>query len=258
MVATSGPAQGHLLVHGGGRFGETFKHLFQQLAGGQNASIVYIPTSLSDEELEGPMQRHLDPGFAAKLFGVGEVTVLHTRDSKEADTESFVKPILSSSAVFFVGGRQWRLADSYLNTRTHRELEALLSRGGVVAGSSAGAIIQGSLLIRGHSNPNDNTIMLGDHQEGFGLIDNIAIDVHVTQQGRQQDLVEVLTKHPEVLGVGIDEDTALHVQGKIFTILGDGHVFLHDGTNPSQNLEAGQEYDMERRRLVSPGKVPTL
>ena len=60
------------------------------------------------------------------------------------------------------------------------------------------------------------------------------------------------------MGAGIDEDTAIHVYGNLFTIVGNGNVFLHDGTSPYQRLEDGQEYDMEGRRMVSTNKIPTL
>ena len=76
------------------------------------------------------------------------VTVLHTRDRAEADTETFVAPLKTARGVWFGGGRQWRLVDAYLGTRTQRELEAVLARDGVIGGSSSGATIQGSYLVR--------------------------------------------------------------------------------------------------------------
>ena len=113
--------------------------------------------------------------------------------------------------VWFTGGRQWRLADSYLGTKVEEELWALLGRGGVIGGSSAGATIQGSYLARGDTKT--NTIMMGDHDEGFGFLKNTAIDQHLLRRNRQFDLIEIIEAWPELLGIGIDENTAIVVQG---------------------------------------------
>jgi len=132
--------------------------------------------------------------------GVMNVTVLHTKDRDLADSEEFVAPIRNATGVWFTGGRQWRIADSYLGTLTQREFEAVLERGGVIGGSSAGATIQGSYLARGDTKA--NTIMMGDHEEGFAFINNVAIDQHLLKRNRQFDLVEILTAHPGLLGIG--------------------------------------------------------
>jgi cyanophycinase len=143
-----------------------------------------------------------------------------------ADTEAFVAPLTHARGVFFTGGRQWRLADAYLKTRTHKELEALLARGGVIGGSSAGATILGSFLVRGDTKGNE--LMIGDHVEGMAFLKNSAIDQHVLRRNRQFDLVEVMKKYPEVLGIGIDEDTAIVVEGDRFEVIGQSYVLVHD------------------------------
>jgi len=135
-MVTTGPKNGFLLIHGGGTIDNEFKRQFRLCAGGATAPFVCIPTA-SD-----PI-----PGYDAKAisqaFGFSNATILHTRDRMVAESETFVRPIKRAGAVFIDGGRQWRLADAYLNTRTHRELENLLERGGAIAGSSAGATIMG-------------------------------------------------------------------------------------------------------------------
>ncbi|HEX5435361.1 MAG TPA: Type 1 glutamine amidotransferase-like domain-containing protein, partial [Candidatus Angelobacter sp.] len=141
---TIGPARGWLMIHGGGAVTPDEKKEFVSLAGGPDANFVFIPTASSDPiNLDHAAKRF------SKMFGVKHVTVLHTRDRKVANTEKFVAPLRHASGVWFEGGRQWRLADAYLGTRVEREIKALLARGGVVGGSSAGATIQGSFLVRG-------------------------------------------------------------------------------------------------------------
>src|SRR5262245_56163151 len=132
-----------------------------------------------------------------KEFGATNITVLHTTDRKVADSEAIVTPITTARAVWFPGGRQWRLADSYLHTRTQREVERVLERGGVVGGSSAGASILASYMVRG-ARENNYIMMAPGYEEGFGLIKGVAIDQHMLTRNRQDDLEEVVARHPDV------------------------------------------------------------
>jgi cyanophycinase len=162
-----------------------------------------------------------------------------------------VKPIAAARGVFFTGGRQWRLADAYLNTRTQRELQQLLDRGGVIGGSSAGATILGSFLVRGDTKGNE--LMIGDHLTGFGFLKNSAIDQHLLRRNRQFDLIEVIEKHPTLLGIGIDENTAVVVEGDRFDVIGQGYVAIYDGKNvipPAGRfyfLAPGDRFDLVKR-----------
>lgn len=260
---SSGSDKGALLIIGGGRLDAIFFETFLKLSGGPGSEIVVIPTAMGDGQI------NRDPEFkrAKSLFqeyGFGKITILHTRDPKEADTEAFVQPLTTAGGVWFVGGRQWRLADSYLNNRTHRELINLLERGGIIAGTSAGATIQGSYLARGDTKT--NTIMMGDHEEGLGFLPNTAIDQHLLARNRQFDLFEILDKHPDLLGIGLDENTGILVQGKQFEVLGASHVAIYDGSRWSRErdtvyqlapdsrefyfLHQGDAYNWKQRKVI--------
>ena len=258
-----GPENGSLVIVGGAMQDPAILERFIQLAGGPQAPIVIIPTAGGGEEYD-----EFYGGLRAfHSLGAFNLTVLHTNDPAEADTEAFVKPIAEANGVWFPGGRQWRLADAYLGTRTEEELWRVLERGGVIGGSSAGATIQGSYLVRGDTRT--NTIMMGDHEEGFGFIKNIAIDQHVLARNRQFDLFTILDKKPELLGVGLDEGTAMIVQGNTFEVMGRSYVLVSDqsfwsreGSNlknlPEQNrqfyfLRPGDRYDMKARKVLQRG-----
>ena len=142
---TIGPSRGGLVIQGGGPLTNEVKERFVALAGGLNASFVVIPTALTDAEIDPTKLRQ----SFSNAFRVMHVTVLHTRDRVRANSESFIEPLRHASGVWIDGGRQWRLADAYLGTAVEREIKALLARGGVVGGGSAGATIQGSYLVRG-------------------------------------------------------------------------------------------------------------
>jgi cyanophycinase len=231
---TAGPQKGWLIIDGGGEPDEVKKR-FVQLAGGPDANFVLIPTALSDEQIEkGGFFVGQGKGWA-RAWGIhdGHITMLHAREKQRADSEYFVDALRKANGVWIMGGRQWRLADAYLDTGVEREIKALLDRGGVVGGSSAGASIQASFLVRGDSAKpgvpdGDNSIIIGNHQKGFGLLTNSAIDQHVNARGREHDLVKVIELHPELLGIGIDEGAAIVVHGDSFQVIGNGQVAIYD------------------------------
>ncbi len=254
---TLGPAKGSLIIVGGGRVTAEIRNRFVELAGGREANFVVIPTASADDELK------LDElvNQFAKSFNVEHVTVLHTRNRKQANSQEFVLPLKSATGVWIEGGRQWRLADAYLGTAVEREIKALLARGGVVAGSSAGATIQGSYLVRGASaipgNPDgDNTIMMSPgHEKGFGLLLKSAIDQHVIQRHREGDLDPVIAAHPNLLGIGIDANTAIVVHGNEFEVIGESKVIIHDNRKHEDGkmyyfLSPGQKFNLKTRAVV--------
>jgi cyanophycinase len=260
VYRTTGPEKGTLMIVGGGGKSDSIFAAFIKLAGGLNAPIVVIPTADGNEKHD---QNSGGAGTFRKL-GATNVTVLHTYDKNVANSDSFVQPLLNAKAVWFGGGRQWRLVDAYANTLTEKLLWKLLERDGLIGGTSAGASIQGSFLTRGDSK--NNQIMMGDHQVGFGFVKNIAIDQHVLARNRQFDLFEILKNKPELLGVGLDENMAIIVRGNQFEVLGNTYVLLYD-TNfwssegsdlknlPDKNklfyfLRNGDKYDLYNRKVI--------
>jgi len=263
---TTGNKNGTLIAIGGGEIGHTsIMKEFRKIAGGDSAKIVVIPTAfVKDNEIDTLL---LKRNF--KEYGIPNFTILHSNDSKEVNTDDFVQPIKEATGVYFTGGRHWRIADSYLNTKVHRELLKLLDRGGVIAGSSAGATIQGSYLARGDTK--NNQIMMGDHEIGFGFISNIAIDQHVLSRNRQFDMFTILEKKPELLGVGIDESTAIIIKGDILEVIGESYVIIYDKSFwsveynpfdkesnkklPNENqlfyfLKSGNKYNLRKRKVI--------
>jgi cyanophycinase len=249
-----GPENGALVIVGGAMRSPGIMQRFLELAGGPEARIVVIPTAGGAEDY-GPKY----PGLRAwRAQGARNLTVLHTTDPNEANTQKFADVIDSADAVWFPGGRQWRLADSYLGTRTEDALWRLLDRGGVIGGSSAGATIQGSYLARGDTRT--NTVMMGDHEEGFGFLRDTAIDQHVLRRNRHFDLIEIVEARPELLGIGIDENTAIVVQGDRFTVMGEGYVLIYDhqktvsGGGQFYFLAPGDRFDLATREAFRPAQ----
>jgi cyanophycinase len=201
---------------------------------GPDAPLVLIPTA-------GGATHYDQYWNGQRLFreaGATNITILHTYDPKVADTDEFIAPLRTARGVFFGGGRQWRLADSYLNTKTQVALEGVLDRGGVIGGSSAGASILGSFLVRGDTKT--NTVMMGDHLEGLGFLKNVGIDQHLLRRNRQFDMLEVIEAHPDLLGIGLDENTAIVVHGDGFQVIGKSYAVIYD--NESEIPPYGRFY----------------
>jgi cyanophycinase len=236
-----GPAMGTLLVAGGGSMQKIWP-VFLELAGGPTAPIVVIPTANEAVEGEDRVVQLL------RELGAKDVVQLHTRDRAEANRAEFVAPLRRARAVWIDGGRQWRLVDAYLNTLTHRELNAVLARGGVIGGTSAGASIQASYLVRGARQSN-RIMMARGYEDGFGFLRDTAIDQHVDTRQRQDDLRPVLSRYNQLLGIALDEATALIVRGDVAEIVGTGRAqFLTKPDAPPSVLTAGARFDLSERK----------
>lgn len=251
---TIGPRKGALIIHGGGAGAAESLVQFLKLAGGRDSPIVIIPTAAGDSDY-----KHFDHLVIRRLRALGAVNlrVLHAKSRSEADSEEFVAVIASARGVWFTGGRQWRLADTYLGTRAERAMHELLERGGVIGGGSAGATIQGSYLVRGDTR--GAMIMMGDHEVGFGFLKNVAIDQHLLSHNRHFDLLDIIRAHPHLLGIGIDENTALVVIGDTFEVIGEGYVAIYDPAIISASssfyfLRPGDRFNLATRTARRPSE----
>jgi cyanophycinase len=246
-----GPRRGAVLAAGGGELGRDIYQRFLSLAGGTKARIVLIPTAGAEDGSH-------DAWVALEELrnaGAVRIEVLHTRNRRIADLEAFTGPLRDATGVWISGGRQHRLVDVYLGTQTHRELTALLARGGVIGGNSAGASALASYLLRGGSESNQ-VVVDEERTEGFGFLRGVALDQHLLARGREGDLLGVLQNRPDLLGIGIDEGTALVVTGDVASVMGTGRVAIYDFTDPLaliplRYLTRGDVYDLGARQMVT-------
>jgi cyanophycinase len=252
QVPRVGPAHGTVLVVGGGSLGPEVLGKFIALAGGPDALIVDVPTAGGDSvyPADWPGTRSL------KAAGAKHVVVLHTIDRKLADTDSFAAVLSHAGGVWFEGGRQWHLVDSYAGTKTEKAFHDVLARGGVVGGSSAGASILASFLLRGAREGN-TIIMAPGYEQGFGFLRGVAIDQHVVARERLADLADsLMPRHPELLGISEDEGTAWLVRGDTAEIIGRHKAFVYGGREPNDpgkpflTLYPGDRYDLGARRVL--------
>ena len=244
--------KGTLMIVGGGGMPRGLSRRMVQAAGGKKAKMVFIPCSEQDSVSSNSGMVRL-----WKQMGVASATVLHTKDRNKANSdEEFLAPLKEATGIWFGGGRQWNLADSYYGTQAHQLMKDVLARGGVIGGSSAGASIQADYLLRG--NPLGNfDMMAAGYERGLGFLQGVAIDQHFSQRRRHKDLAKVIDRLPQLLGIGLDEGTAIVVTGSDAEVVGKGKAFFFDRREPVADdadgfigLSAGSHFDLNKRQVT--------
>lgn len=245
---------GHLLIVGGGGLPAGLMDRFVELAGGvDNAKLVYAPCEEDDQVAEKQSTVEM-----WKRMGVKNASFIHTKDRNKAnEDDSFLEPLLEATGIWFGGGRQWNLADSYYGTKAHRLMKQCVERGGVIGGSSAGASIQAAYLARATPIENFQIMAPGYERGGLGFLEGVAIDQHFSQRNRIPDMAQLVKTYPQLLGIGIDETTAIEVSGSTAIVSGKGSVYFFDGTKRSEDdsppfvkLQQGDRYDLIQRATI--------
>jgi len=245
-LAPAASVQGTLFICGGGKIPDKVMNEFVKIAGGRNASIVVVTTA-SETADSGDVDRNID-FWRRQQFA--RLSFLHTRDRQIADDPKFSEPLATATGVWFIGGHQQRLTDAYLGTRAEKAIKAVLKRGGVVGGTSAGAAIMSQVMIAGggYQTPEGGLTEL-EIGHGFGFLPGMLVDQHFVKRKRRDRLLLALTKYPKLVGIGIDENTALIVHGRKISVMGESVVetFLPsagDKTEYTRTLVDGMEDDL--------------
>jgi cyanophycinase len=210
--------------------------------------------------------------FAA--LGVRDVIELYLDNRGQADDEAMRATIADAGGIFFTGGDQLRIASQIGDTPLETEIHRLQARGGVIAGTSAGASMQSEVMLVYGSGR--ETHRIGDVRmaPGLNLISGVIIDQHFAERGRIGRLLGAVAHNPRLLGIGLDEDTAIVVEGRLGTVIGSGGVTIVDAGHVSRSniaearrdsvlsihdvvmhvLGAGDRFDLESRRPGHPAE----
>jgi cyanophycinase len=229
---------GSLLLVGGGNVTTSIRNRFVELAGGKKAHLVVVPTASTRSD-----RNEVSPSYLMwRSQDVSSVETLHTRDRLQADDPEFIKPLEQATGVWLGGGDQSRLTEAYQGTAFLRELRKVLDRGGVVGGTSAGASVVSSMMITGGT----ARAQLGT---GFGFVPGMVVDQHFTNRNRMGRLLGILSEHPDMVGVGIDEQTAAVFQGDSLSVVGEASVYVCMSPTPTlpvnvQRLKSGEQVDL--------------
>ena len=230
--------KGSLLIVGGGPQPDALVQRFVDLAGGPGKARIVVFAMASEDGLAGGEEKAED----LRKLGAHAVNVYITHE--QADQDSIVHLLDDATGVWFGGGDQSRLTRAIGGTKVEDAIHARFSAGAVVGGTSAGAAVMSTPMITGDERhpggarpdttdafktiARDNIITT----DGFGLIPGAIIDQHFLRRKRHNRLVSAVLEHPKLIGVGIDESTALLVQPDgTWHVLGASAVVIYDARN---------------------------
>ncbi|MCE3289721.1 MAG: cyanophycinase [Caulobacter sp.] len=230
---TAGP----LIIIGGHEDKEKDRKILKAIARRLNGGKLVVAT-LASHEPEGYFESY-QKGFDG--LGVGELAELYIDDRAEAHDRRKIAVLDNAAGVFFSGGDQLRISSQIGDTPLEARIREIWQAGGVLAGTSAGAsVMSDTMMVRGAS---DESHRLGDLRmaPGLGLVRDVIIDQHFAERGRIGRLLGAVAQSPRVLGVGIDEDTAIVLEGADFEVLGSGAVYVVDAEGVSaSNVAEGR------------------
>jgi cyanophycinase len=206
---------GSLMIVGGGMVPVEIRRQFVELAGGSKARIVVVPAS---EPRPGDEDRWLAP---FRKIGPESVVLLHAECRAAADGADFRAPLREATGVWFGGGNQTLLAERYVDSPVESDLHDVLRRNGAVGGNSAGAAILSRVMIAGGD-------LEPTEARGLGLIPDAIVDQHFLRRNRMWRLQQLLEYHPDLVGIGVDEHTALivNIATNRLRVVGNSYVVV--------------------------------
>ena len=216
---------GPLLIIGGHEDKAGDRLILERLAALLDGGRLVVATVASHEP-EGYFDAY-SKAFAA--LGVTDLIELYVEERSDSGTAEVLAKLDGAAGVFFTGGDQLRISSQIGDTAVERRIQDLHRRGAVIAGTSAGAsVMSETMLVKG---PGSESYRIGEvHMApGLGLIRDVIIDQHFAERGRYGRLLGAVAHNPRLLGVGIDEDTALLVEGRSAEVVGAGAVYIVDG-----------------------------
>lgn len=222
--------QGRLVIIGGNedKIGDcVILRKFLDMAGGRQARIAILTTATELPREVGDEYRALFMGMGASSAGI-----LYIGNRESANDIHQAEEIEQASGIFITGGDQLRLTSILGGSRVDKAIRKAYMHGTVVAGTSAGAsVMSDTMIVGGDSSDTPKKASLS-MAHGMDLIEDVVIDQHFAQRGRINRLLAAVAQNPHVLGVGLDEDTAIVVNGtEMFEVIGSQTVTVLDGKN---------------------------
>ncbi len=238
--------KGHLVIIGGGERGDALMKTIVQLAGGERAKMIVFTMATGYPQEVGP-----ELVAEIKQLGVTEVRSLHLTRA-QADADSVLQLLQGVTGVYFSGGDQSRVTAALQGSKVEARLHELYQNGAVMGGTSAGAAIMSEVMITGDlrrpvGDSSFNTIEAENviTTPGLGFMKNAIIDQHFVRRRRMNRLLSVVFEHPQLIGIGIDEGTAIWVKpDETFEVLGVSAVLVFDATR-AQVARSSGEYNLQ-------------
>ncbi|MCG5056957.1 MAG: cyanophycinase [Limnoraphis sp. WC205] len=266
---TSNQHQGQLVIIGGAedRDGECkILREFVRCAGGMEAKIVVMTVAT-----ELPREVGDDYIRVFERLGIKNIRIIDTIQREDAETSTALEAINKATGVFFTGGDQARITEILKDTALHQALLKRYTEGLVVGGTSAGASMMSTNMILEGEGQTHPRIEIVEMEQGMSFFPEAVIDQHFAQRGRLGRLLTAVARHPDLIGIGIDENTAIVVRDHQFHVVGDGSCTIVDLSEITHNnigellrdeglalsgvklhiLPEGYKFDLHNRQTVT-------
>jgi cyanophycinase len=226
MADAEGTGGGPLIIIGGHEDKEgdraILKHVAERVGDGRLV-IATIASSI-------PAEYFREYSRVFEELGVKDTVELYVDERCDAFDTAKDAPLAEAAGIFFTGGDQLRIASQIGDTPVEQSVRALHARGGVIAGTSAGASVMGETMLIAGSDSESPRIGDINLAPGLSLLDDVIVDQHFAERGRIGRLLGAVSRNPRMLGVGIDENTAIMVEGGRFHVIGVGGVTVVDAS----------------------------
>jgi cyanophycinase len=225
-------AEGRLFIVGGHEDKEGDRQILQEIVrdaqSGDHSLVIVTVATQEPEEMARTYLRVFGE------LGVARVEVLDIRERREADSDEAMEKLKNAGVIFFTGGDQLRITSQIGESRVYHHMREMLRKNLTIAGTSAGAAAMPETMITGGPSDESNRISSLSMAPGLGFIRGVVIDSHFAQRGRMGRLLGAVAQNPRNLGLGIDEDTAVVMEGEtLFRVVGTGAVYVVDGSEIS-------------------------
>ena len=231
---------GTLIIIGGHEDKEGDKLILREFVRYAGSGRVVVATVASEEPRE--MWETYEP--VLRGLGLRHVWHLDVESRAAAMEERALRVLDGATAVFFTGGDQLKITSQVGDTPVYERLREIYERGGTIAGTSAGASVMcETMMVSGDTKGSHR--LKGDLRmaPGFGFLDGVIIDQHFAERGRIGRLLGAVAQNPRIVGIGIDENTAIVYRRRRFSVLGEGGVTIIDGRRVSYSNLSEEEAD---------------
>ncbi|MFP4660617.1 MAG: cyanophycinase [Halanaerobiales bacterium] len=262
-------ARGTMLLIGGAEDKKRDKEILKRfitLSEESNSYIVVLTSATSEPDTVGKEYHNV-----FKKLGADNIKVLNIDNRKKAVDPGYSHIIEKAGGIFFTGGDQLRITSIFGGSRIYEGLKKAYENGSIIAGTSAGASVVSDIMIvggRGNDSPGFDSVRLAS---GLGLLEEVVVDQHFAQRGRMNRLLMAIAYNPYILGIGIDEDTAIEINSNaVATVMGNRTVMVLDGKDITHSniseigenqplallgvrvhiLPAGYKYNLRNREII--------
>lgn len=244
-------AQERLILIGGGKRTLDVLAKFIEFSGNENGKILVIPWASGEQEVAFSNIKNEVAALSKISVENAPLSPLNTETKAQ-----LLAQLKTAKGLFFCGGDQNRIMEVLKDEELYKTMHEMYKNSVVFAGTSAGTAIMSEIMISGEG---DFKVIDGSKVEtkkGLGLVNEMIVDQHFIKRQRQNRLIGLIFKNPTLLGIGIDENTALVVeQNRYAEVLGESQVMIFEALKQPNEmkflmLQKGEKYDLKKRKRM--------